>query len=323
MTDPVLERDIYFFMAYLARRGSDLSFEIPLDRDAYQFIEGSTGKATLPILRTFIGLADDIAVPLQCFFDGPFDPEDLDRKAEELIEELTDIDDALDVLVDEVRELRSHAEEVFKETRSSKLKFVSLELDMRTYQPHRHQYILTYEKLGADAKPVTQTAYVADVDDIDGELGRQKDEQKGLASRAREYAKGKADGAIDPVLLSRLERHSIDPFSIIKFDSELRDHDIVETPDGELRLFWKDGVLTAHFTLVPGIEWHGGLINFDAFPANGDGKLAGRKVSDFIKLPDVPDDLTFISGVAKAGERGAFHAELNYYLFDSEKQLIF
>jgi hypothetical protein len=319
--DQDIERNIYFFMAYLVDQAKDLAIEIPQDRAAFEVVP--LGYPRSSILRTRVRWADN-DFPLSVTFNGPYEADELSELAGEVVERLETFERDADDIGERLSELRDHAELTFARFAKTKVKvkFISLDLQLDDSWSPDSPFAMTYEKLGEDAQPVIRTTFVTDAEDIDAEVFVERKGQKIIAARAREFEKESATAGIDVVLANLLEHHSIDPFSVIKSEKELRGHEVVKLPDGELRLFWKEGVLTADIALDATTQWYGGYIFARNCPAGFEKDVAGRKVRDLIDHESIPEDLAFISGSAQPGTRASFEAPLEYYLYDTNTQTI-
>jgi hypothetical protein len=314
------ERNVYFFMAYLAQKGADLSIDIPSERDDYILVDGPK-PGGIRQLQVRVPLSSNVDMPVSVTFAGELDARDVEELAEEMATDLGRLPLRTDEIIDELLELREHAEASFARLRRKRLqlKLISLDFDVQeAIRTNEAAYLLTFEKLRSDAKPSKCTVHVYDADTLDGALGSHFDGQRDRATRARELKKEKADGAIDVALFNRLQRHGIDIRRVIKTPAELRADCAINLPDGEIRLYWEDGVLTANMPLTGGVHWVGGGVDLQGKVAGPKGDLTGRKVSDFITHVDLPDDLIIAWGTAR-GEKGAnFRATLQYLMFDAQ-----
>lgn len=315
------ERDVYFFMAYLAQKVEDLDYDIPSEREAYELFWARAPGMGIRQLQVRVPLSSELDMPVNITFAGELDAHDVEQLAEEMAADLGRLPLRKDEIIDELLELREHAEASFARSRRKRLylKMLSLDFDVQeAIRTNEAAFLLTFEKLGSDAKPSKRTVHVYDAEGIDGELGADFVRQRDRAARAREFKKEKADGAIDVALLNRLERHGVDIRSVIKSPAELRTDCVINLPDGEVRLFWEDGVLTANMPLDGDVHWVGGGVNLLGNVVGPKGDLAERSVSDFVIHPDLPDDLIIAWGTSR-GDKGAnFRATLQYLMFNAK-----
>ena len=315
------EREVYFFMAYLAQKGSDLSLDIPTVREDYELVDVAHRWEGARQLTVRIPLSSEVNVPVSIPFATGLEPKEIEELAEELANDLDNLPIHKDDLIDEILELRAHAEAAFDRLKRKKLQlqFLSLDFDLaEAIREGEASYVLKFEQLGDDSKPVQARVAVSDAEGIDAELEVLSKQQATLAARAREITKEHAHGAIDVVLVNRLERHNLDVRNFLKTPQELEVECAFQLPDGEIRLFWEHGVLTANMPLTADVHWVGGAINLREGIADIECDLTGRKVSDLISHPDLPDDLIIASGRARGAQGANFRAALQYNLFDSE-----
>ena len=313
------EREVYFFMAYLAQKGENLAFDISTERADYELIHFSWYQQPRRKIKFYLQLSSDVKMPLSVELTQPFAPIELERLAEELVSDLDRLLMGGNELVDEVLELRDHAEAAFKKLgrRKTRLRLISLDLDFEeVITVGEPAYRLSFKKLGADAQPMQASVVVGDGEEIDAELASMAEEQELLFERMTEYKKGQADGAIDAVLLARLERHGLELATVLRSPAELETNLVVASPDGEIRLAWRHGILTANMPLKDEVHWVCGGVNIRGGVPGIQGDLTGRQVSDLIQHPDLPDDLIIASGNATAGKSANFHAVMQYMLFD-------
>jgi hypothetical protein len=306
-------------MAYLAQKGSGLNIDIPTDRAEYELVDIPYRWENARELRVRISLSSEVTIPASITFGNSLEPSDIETLAQELADDLGNLPIDKDDLIDDLLELRAHAEAEFERLKRKKLhlRYLSLDLDLaETVRDGEPCYALSFEKLGQNAKPTQSRVAVFSAETIDAELEVATREQATLSAIARHLTKENAHGAIDVVLVNRLERHNLDIGSFLKTPEELKIECAFELPDGEIRLFWEDGVLTANMPLAPDVHWVGGAVNLrDGVTIEGD--LAGRPVSDIISHTDLPDDLIIASGRAKGGGAN-FRTALQYNMFDTD-----
>lgn len=319
MTTSNDERDVYFFMAYLAQKGSDLDIDIPTEREDYELKDIPYRWENARELTVKIPLSSEVSMPASIPFGNSLEPSDIETLAEELANDLGSLPINKNDLVDELLDLRAHAEAEFDRLARKKLqlRFLSLDLDLaETIRDGEACYALKFEKLGSDARTIAAKVAVFNAETIEAELAVLTNEQTALSVFARKLTKEHADGAIDVALVNRLERHDLDVGNFLKTPKELQVECAFQLPDGEIRLFWEDGILTANMPLAPDVHWVGGAINMrDGVAIEGD--LAGRPVSDLLSHPDLPDDLIIASGRAEGGT-ASFRVALQYSLFDTD-----
>ncbi len=315
------ERDVYFFMAYLAQKGSELSLDIPTERDDYALVDSAQRWSASRELTVKIPLSSEVNIPASIAFGTSLEPREIEELAEELANDLNNLPIQKDDLIEDILELRAQAEAAFARLKRKKLqlRFLSLDFDLaEAIRDGEASYILKLEKLGSDARPIEASLPVSDSANIDAELAALTEEQTTLAARARESSKERAHGAIDVVLVNRLERHGLDVRNFLKTPQELKVECAFQLPDGEIRLFWEHGILTANMPLAPDVHWVGGAINLREGVASMEGDLTGRNVGDLITHPDLPNDLIIASGRARGAQGASFRAEIRYDLFDQD-----
>ncbi len=315
------DRDTYFFIAYLLQGAAELDFDVPLDRAAYRVRNDEPTFGNKRIVEFRLGLSPEVSMPVRVRLDPPKSWRSLEWAAKDLVNDLRHMPLSARDLANGVLELTARAEQTFRALvdRGLNVRFISLDLDLQgTCASRELAYTLVYEGLGPDARITTTTA-VAYADAFDIELEGIAKEQAIRAVRARERDDAQALGAIDRVLLNRAERHGLDVAALLMPESELRKgRRIVSLPDGEVMLFWEDGILTGDIPFENDTHYFGGRVMVRSGDDGCNPKFRGRPVRGLINHPDVPEDLFFAFDEAHPNGEHSASAEMDYVLFPKD-----
>lgn len=312
------DRNTYFFIAYLLQAAAELDFDVPVDREAYRVRNDEYSSRNERIVDFRLGLSSEVSAPVHVSLGSTERWTSLEWAARSFVKELKHAPLSSHQLADGVLELTARAEQIFADLANGGLdvRFDSLELDLQeTCRSGKPSYTFVYEGLGIDAR-VTTTKAFASAKTFDMELEGIAKEQTIRAARARERDNAQALGAIDRVLLNRAERHGLDVSTLFMPECQLREgRRIVSLPDGEVMLFWKDGILTGDIPFEDDTSYQGGDV---VVRPGADGripKFRGRPVRDLIDHRDVPEDLIFTSDEAHPNGEHSASAEMQYVLF--------